>query len=110
MRKTLTAILDRLAQTNTRASLRHTRMRYSDETHLVYLRFDLRELLQDIDDSISARIPAHRSPAPPPNSAESGQSAREPRRECSAPLDLSKLHVSSTPKHVRRIMPVNALQ
>jgi hypothetical protein len=58
MQTTMRAILDQLAQTNARASLRYTRHGY---THLAFLRLDLREILRDIDDSITARIPARSS-------------------------------------------------
>ena len=61
MQTTMRAILDQLAQTNARASLRYTRHGYSDETHLAFLLLDLREILRDIDDSITARIPARSS-------------------------------------------------
>ena len=62
MQTTLAAILDRLAQTYTRASLRRTRKNYTDETHLVYLSLDLREILHDLDESIRIQIPPRRGP------------------------------------------------
>ncbi len=63
MQTTLSAILERLAQTDTRAHLRRTSQNYTDETHMVFLSLDLRELLRDIDDSLSGQLPARRRPA-----------------------------------------------
>ncbi len=65
MPATLTAILERLAQTNSRANYRYIHQNYSDETHLMFLSFDLRELLRDIDDSIRNPIPVRRRAVPP---------------------------------------------
>jgi hypothetical protein len=54
---------DRFEQIADRAKTRRAQTNYADETHLVYLRFDLCELLTDIDVAIQAAIPPRNPPA-----------------------------------------------
>jgi hypothetical protein len=52
----LPVVLDRLAQIHTSATARRARQNYTDETHLVFLSLDLRELLRDVHDSITHEL------------------------------------------------------
>jgi len=70
-----TIVYDRLDQIAQRAKARRAQHTYADETHLVHLRFDLRELLTDVDAAIRAAIP----PRNPPLSGDCGDRDRHHR-------------------------------